>query len=79
MTRQKLADPHFEVLKYPACSPDLALPDYHLIPDLEEHQKGTKFSTFEYAMSAADWFAAQPSEFNLDGLKKQEQQSKKCC
>jgi len=30
-------------------------------------------------MSAADdWFAGQPSAFNLDDLKKPQQQSKKC-
>lgn len=33
----------------------------------------------EEAMSAADdWFAAQPSAFYVDGLKKLEQQSTKC-
>jgi hypothetical protein len=34
ITHQKLADLHFEVLKHPACSPDFALSDYCLFPNL---------------------------------------------
>jgi hypothetical protein len=41
--------------------------------------KGRKFSSTEEATSAAcGWFAAQPKEIFLDGLKKFEQQSHKC-
>jgi histone-lysine N-methyltransferase SETMAR len=79
ITQQKLADTHFEVLKHPAYSPDLAPSDYCLFPNHKKHLKGRKFSSTEEATSAADgWFAAQPEEFFLDGLKKLEQQSHKC-
>jgi hypothetical protein len=53
----------------------LAPSDYYLFSNL----KGRKFSSIEEATSAADgWFAAQPKEFFLVGLKKLEQQSHKC-
>jgi hypothetical protein len=59
--------------------PDLAPSDYYLFPNLKKHVKGTKFSTTENAMSAADdWFATQPSAFYVDGLKKLEQWNNKC-
>jgi hypothetical protein len=34
ITRQKLADLHFEVLKHPVYSPDLTPLDYYLFPNL---------------------------------------------
>jgi hypothetical protein len=75
ITHQKLADLHFEVLKHPAYSPALTPSDYHLFPNL----KGRKFANIEEATLAADrWFAAQPKESFLDGLKKLEQWSHKC-
>jgi hypothetical protein len=40
--------------------------------------KPRNFGNNEDATSAADdWFAGQPSAFNVDGFKKLEQQSKK--
>jgi hypothetical protein len=72
---QKFTDLHFEILKHLAYSPDLASSDYYLFPNL----KGRKFSSTEEATFAADgWFAAQPKEFSLDGLKKLAQRSHKC-
>jgi histone-lysine N-methyltransferase SETMAR len=71
---QKLADLHFEVLKHPAYSPDLAPMDYYLFPNLKKHLMGRKFLSAEKAILAADgWPAAQSKEFFLDGLKKLEQ------
>jgi hypothetical protein len=71
-----LADLHFEVLKHRAYSPDLVPSDYHLFPNLEKsHLKRKKRSTALRmpAMSTADYcFAAHPSAFYLDGLKKLE-------
>jgi hypothetical protein len=67
------------VLKHPACSPDLAPSNYYWFPNLKKDLKGTKFSTTNDSMTDADdWFAAQPSAFYLDGLRKLEQWSKKC-
>jgi histone-lysine N-methyltransferase SETMAR len=74
ITHQKLAHLHFEVLKHMAYSPDLAPSDYHLFPNLKKHLKGRKFLNTEEATLAADgWFAVQPKEFFLNGLKKLEQ------
>jgi hypothetical protein len=79
LAQWKLADLRFEVLKLPAYSPDLAPSGYHLFPNVKKHLKGANVSTTENAMPAADdWFAAQPSAFNLVGLKKLEQRSEKC-
>jgi hypothetical protein len=65
-----LANLHFEILKHAAYSPDLDPSDYYLFPNL----KGIKFLSTEETTSAADgWFAEQPKEFSLDGLKKLEQ------
>jgi histone-lysine N-methyltransferase SETMAR len=78
-TQQKLADLHFEVLKHPSYSLELAPSDYYLFPDLKKHFNGRKFSSIEETTLAADgWFAAQPKEFFMDGLKKLEQRSQKC-
>jgi hypothetical protein len=44
---QKLADLHFEVLKHPTYSPDVASLDYCLFPNLKKHLKGWKFSIIE--------------------------------
>jgi hypothetical protein len=75
ITHQKLTDLHFEVPKTLAYSPDFAPSDYYLFPNL----KGRKVWSIEEAISTADgWFAAQPKEFFLDGLKKLEQRSHKC-
>jgi hypothetical protein len=74
-----LADLHFEVLKYPAYSSDLAPSDCWLFLNLTKHLKGRKFSSSEKDTLAADgWFAVQPKELLLDGIKKSEQQSHKC-
>jgi hypothetical protein len=76
---QKLTDLHFEVLKHLAYSPNLAPSDYCLFANLKKHLKRRNFLSIEEATLAADWwFAAQPKEFFLDGLKKLEQQSHKC-
>jgi hypothetical protein len=59
------------MLKHLAYSPDLAPSDYCLFSNLKKHLKGRKFPSTEEATLAADeWFAAQPKEFFLDGLKK---------
>jgi hypothetical protein len=45
----------------------------------DSETKGRKFSSTEEATLAADWwFAAQPKEIFLVGLKKFEQRSHKC-
>jgi histone-lysine N-methyltransferase SETMAR len=53
ITHQKLTDLHFEVLKHPAYSPDLAPSDYYLLANLTKHLMGRKFSSTEEATLAA--------------------------
>jgi histone-lysine N-methyltransferase SETMAR len=68
-----LVDDHFEVLKHPAYSPDLAPSDYYLFPNINKHLKGRKFSSTEEATLAVDWwFTAQPKECFLDGSQNNE-------
>jgi hypothetical protein len=65
---QKLEDLHFEVLKYPAYSPDLAPSDYCHFPNLKQHFKVRKISSIEEAKLAADgWFATQMKDFSWVG------------
>jgi hypothetical protein len=53
--------------------------DYCLFPNLKKHLKGRNILSTEEATLAADgWFAAQPKQFFLDGLKKLEKQSHEC-
>jgi hypothetical protein len=51
---------------------------YYLFPNLKKHLNGRKFLSNEKAtLAVGEWFAAQPKEYFLDGLKKLEQQSHK--
>jgi hypothetical protein len=40
----KLRDLHYELLEHPPCSPDLALSDFFLIPELKLFFAGQRFS-----------------------------------
>jgi hypothetical protein len=60
---QKWADLHFEVLKHPAYSPDLAPLIYHLFLNL----KARKFLSNEVTLAADGWFAAHPKNFSWMG------------
>jgi hypothetical protein len=54
---------HFEVLKTPANSPDLATTDYYLFRNLQNLLEGRKFSSIEEATLAWDArIAAQTNE-----------------
>jgi hypothetical protein len=62
---QKLTDLQFEILKHLAYSPDLALSDYYLFPNLN----GGKFSSTKEATLAADRVVcSKTKQFFLDGL-----------
>jgi superoxide dismutase len=76
---QKLANLHSQVLTHSAYSPDLAPSDYCFFLILKKHLKGRKILSTELVTLIVDrWFAAQPKEFLLDGLKKLEQPSHNC-
>jgi hypothetical protein len=72
ITHHKLADIHFEVPKHLDYSPDLVPSDYCLLPNF----KRRNFSSNEETTLAADrWFATQPINFFLNGLKKSQERS----
>jgi len=78
-THKKLAYLCFQCLDHPPQSPDLALSDYHLLPELEKQLKGCHFSSDAEAIAAAEtWLDRLPSEFFFSGLQKLEQWAKKC-
>ena len=69
----------FQCLDHPPYSPDLALSDYHLFPELKKQLKGRHFSSDAEVIAAAEtWLDRQHSEFFLNGLHKLEQWAKKC-
>jgi len=70
ITQFNLAD----LLKYPVYSPDLA----PCSPTLKNKRRHEIFETMRMPCVTDDWFAGQPSAFNLDDLKKPQQQSKTC-
>ena len=78
-TQKKLAYLGFHCLDHPPYSPDLALSDYHLFPELKKQLKGRHFLSNTQVIAAAEsWLDGQPSEFFLRGLQKLEQWIKKC-
>lgn len=43
----QIRDCSFELLRHPAYSPDLALSDFHLFPNIKKHLGGHKFPSNE--------------------------------
>jgi len=78
-TQKKRAYLGFQCLDHPPYSLDLAPLDYHLFPELKKKLKGRHFSSYAEVTAATEtWLDGQPSEFFLSGLRKLEQQAKKC-
>jgi len=70
-THKKLAYLCFQCLDHPPHSPDLALSDYHLFPELEKQLKVRHFSSDAEAIAAAEtWLDRLPSEFFFKCLAK---------
>jgi histone-lysine N-methyltransferase SETMAR len=67
-TLQKL---HFEVLKHPPYSPDLAPSNFHLFGPLKAALRGRRFTSDEEVKTAThSWLAAQPKTFFNKGILK---------
>ena len=63
-TQKKLAYLGFQCLHHLPYSPDLALTDYHLFPELKKQLKGCHFlSNAEVIAAVETWLDGQPSEF----------------
>jgi len=78
-SQKKLAYLGFQCLDHPPYSPDLAPSGYHLFPGLKKQLKGRHFSSDAEAIAAAETcLDGQLSEFFSSGLRKLEQQAKKC-
>jgi len=50
LAQQKLTELRFKLLPHPACSPDLASSNYHLLPKLKTFLIGQKFGSIEEVM-----------------------------
>ena len=69
----------FEVLQYPAYSPDLVPSDYHHFTPLKHELRGRKFSSDEAVQKAVhEWLCDQPKTFFLDGIHKLVDRWNKC-
>ena len=65
-TLQKL---HFEVLKHPPYSPDLAPSDFHLFGLVKAALRGQRFTSDEEVKTVVhSWLAAQPKTFFNEGI-----------
>jgi histone-lysine N-methyltransferase SETMAR len=63
-TQKKLAYLGFQCLDHPPYSPDLALSDYHLFPELKKQLKCRHFSSDAEVIVAAEiWLDGQTSKF----------------
>jgi len=65
-TQKKLAYMCFLCIDHPSYSPDLALSDYHLFPELKKQLKGCNFSSDVEVIAAAEiWLDGKSSELFL--------------
>lgn len=69
----------FALMPHPPYSPDLAPSDYYLFPNLKRHLKGERYDDDDEVVQAAnEWFAQQPKEFYLTGIRKLQDRLEKC-
>jgi len=55
---EKLRDLHYELLKHPPCSPDLAPSDFSLFPKLKLFHAVQRFSSNQEATAAVEGYIA---------------------
>ena len=69
----------FEDLPHPGYSPDLALIDFHLFPNLKKQLKGRRFSCDKDLQSATEqWLDEQDEQFYSDGIEQLRKRYEKC-
>ena len=74
-----LQEVHWEILRYPPYSPDLAPSDFFLFPKLKEAIKGTRHDSKDAAKKAAvEWLSAQSLDYFREGLGRWQHHMEKC-
>jgi hypothetical protein len=69
----------WEVVEYPAHSPDFAASDFHLFRHLVEALRGRRFRCDKEVKNAVhQWLRAQPNNFYYDGIKQLVGRWEKC-
>ena len=69
----------FELIDHPPYSPDLALSDYFLFPNLKKHLAGKRYESDDDAISAVeDFFEGQEEKFYVTGIQALQHRWKKC-
>jgi len=53
---EKLRDLHYELLKHPPCSPDLAPSDFYVFPKFKFFLTGQPFSSNQEALAAVEGY-----------------------
>jgi histone-lysine N-methyltransferase SETMAR len=75
----KLRDLHYELLEHPPYSPDLALSDFFLFPNLKLFLAGLRFSSNQEATAAVEgYFADLTKNHYKDGILELEHRWNKC-
>jgi histone-lysine N-methyltransferase SETMAR len=75
----KLRDLHYELLEHPPYSPDLAPPDFFLLPKLKLFLAGQRLSSNQEAIAAVErYFADLTKNHYRDGIMALEHHWKKC-
>ena len=68
-----------ELLRHPTYSPDLALSDFFLFPEMKRNLKGRRFKDqTEIRRVSEDWLLAQSPHFYFQGLFKVKARWQKC-
>jgi histone-lysine N-methyltransferase SETMAR len=76
---RKLRDLHYELLKHPPFSPDLAPYDFYLFPKFKFFLAGQRFSLNQEAIAAVEgYFADLKKNHYRDGIMALEHRWKKC-
>ena len=69
----------YELILYPAYSPDLAPGDFYLFPNLKKDSRGCHFRSEEEVMTAVEkWINGKDPDFFSSGLMALEHRCSKC-
>jgi histone-lysine N-methyltransferase SETMAR len=71
LTKSKLRNLKWEVLKHPPCSPDMSPSDFHLFRSMQNHLAGVKFNSEEVLREwMTNFFYDKPASFFVRGITK---------
>jgi histone-lysine N-methyltransferase SETMAR len=79
LAREKLRDLHYELLKHPPYSPDLAPSEFYLFPKHKLFLAGQRFSSNQEAIAdVEEYFADLTKNHYRDGIRALEHRWNKC-